>query len=99
MDEITVTILELTAPRASTLDAERLRGQVRGGKIVGAFNDQEREHILTKLLLFDGLIPSLHTFRDLQYLQACVDCVKRLISLSPEQTMFNAMERAFIGIN
>ena len=68
----------------------RLRGQVRGGKIIGAFNDQEREHILTKLLLVNGLIPSLHTF---------FDCVKRLISLSPEQTLFNAMECAFAGIN
>ena len=72
---------------------------MRGGKIFGAFNDQEREHILTKLLLVDGLIPSLHTFRDLQYLQACIDCVKRLISLCPEQTLFNAMECAFTGIN
>lgn len=82
MDEITVITLELTASRASTSDAEELRGQVRGGKIIAAFNDQEREHILTKLLLVNGLIPSLHTFfRDLQYLQACVDCVKRLIVL------------------
>lgn len=77
-----------------------LRSQVRGGKIFGAFNEQEREHILTKLLSVNGLIPSLHTFfKDLQYLQACVDCVKRLISLSPGQTLFNAMECAFTGIN
>lgn len=77
-----------------------LRSQVRGGKIFGAFNEQEREHILTKLLSVNGLIPSLHTFfKDLQYLQACVDCVKRLISLSPGQTLFNAMECAFTGID
>lgn len=100
VDEITVRALELRAPRASTSDAETLRGQVRGGKIFGGFNDQERERILTKLFLVDGLIPSLHTFfRDLQYLQACVDCVKRLISLSPGQTLFNAIEYAFTGIN
>ena len=77
--------LKLTALRASTSDVERLRGQVREEKIIGAFNDQQRDHFLTKLLLVNGLIPSLYTFfRDLQYLQACVDCVKRLISLSPK---------------
>ena len=92
--------LELTAPGNSTSDAETLRSQLRGGQIFGAFDDQEREHILTKLLLVDGLIPSLYTFfRDLQYLQSCVDCVKRLISPSPGQTLFNAMECAFTGIN
>lgn len=100
VDEITGTAVELTAPQTSSSDAERLRGQIRGGQVFGAFDDQEREHILTKLLLVDGLIPSLHTFfRDLQYLQACVDCVKRLISLSPGQTLFNAMDCAFTGIN
>ena len=100
VDEITVTTLELTAPRVSTSDASTLRMQLSGGRIFGAFNDQERGHILTRLLSVDGLIPSLHTFfRDLQYLQACVDCVKRLISLSPGQTLFSAMERAFTGAN
>lgn len=95
-----MTALELTAPGVSSSDAERLRGQVRGGNIFGAFNDQERELILTNLLSLDGLIPSLYTFfRDLQYLQACVDCVKRLISVSSGQTLFNAIECAFTGIN
>lgn len=73
---------------------------MREGKIFGAFNDQERGHILTTLLLIDGGIPSLHTiFRDLQYFQVCVGCVKRLISLSPQQTLFNTLECAFIGTN
>jgi len=58
VDEITVTALELTAPQTSSSDAERLRGQIRGGQIFGAFNDQERENILTKLLLVDGYTPS-----------------------------------------
>ena len=100
VDERTVKAVELTAPGASTSDAETLRSQIHGGQIFGAFNDQEREHILTKLLLVDGIIPSLHTFfRDLGYLQACVNCVKRLTSLSPGQTLFNAMEYIFTGIN
>ena len=92
--------LKLTAPGNSTSDAETLRSQIREEQIFGAFDDQEREHILTKLLLVDGLIPSLYTFfRDLQYLQSCVDCVKRLISPSPEQTLFNAIKYTFTDIN
>ena len=100
MDEITAITLELTGPRASTSDAERLQGQVIGGKILGAFDDQKREHILTKLFLVDRLIPSLYNFfRGLQYLQACVHCVKWLISLVFERTLVNAMECAFTVIN
>ena len=56
--------------------------------------------MLTKLSLVEGLILSLHTLsRKLQYLQACVGCVKHLNTLSPGQILLAAMEYAFTGIS
>ena len=100
IDQATVKALELRAPRASTLDARALRGQLRGGEIFSAFSDRERDGIWSRLQMVDGLIPSLYTFfKDLQYLQVCVDCVKRLTRLSTGQSVYEAVERRFRGVN
>jgi hypothetical protein len=57
-----------------------VRPKVLGGQIFSAFSRSERELIWTRLEIFDGLIPSLFTFfQDINYLQLCVDCVKRLV--------------------
>ena len=92
--------LELKAPRLSTLDAKVLRGQVLGGEIFGAFSEQERVAIWGRLQAVDGLIPSLFTFfEDVKYLEACANCVKRLVSLSPRDTVSTALEKAFCDAN
>jgi Protein of unknown function (DUF3723) len=81
IDQATVQALELTAPRASTQDAIALHGQLSKGEIFSAFSNEERERIWNQLRLIAGLVPSLFTFfKDLQYLQFCVDCMKRLIN-------------------
>jgi hypothetical protein len=57
-----------------------VRPKVLGGQVFSAFSKREREQIWARLEIFDGLIPSLFTFfRDITYLQLCVDCVKRLV--------------------
>jgi len=95
-----VKALELKAPRLSTLDAKVLRGQVLGGEIFGAFSEQERVAIWGRLQAVDGLIPSLFTFfEDVKYLEACANCVKRLVSLSPRDTVSTALEKAFCDAN
>jgi len=100
VDQATVKALELKAPRLSTLDAKVLRGQVLEGEIFGAFSEQERVAIWGRLQAVDGLIPSLFTFfEDVKYLEACANCVKRLVSLSPRDTVFTALEKAFCDTN
>ena len=100
IDRATVKALELTAPHASTLDAEALRSQVLGGKIFGAFNYQERVRIWSNLQTVDGLVPSLFTFfKDLLWLQGLVACVKRLTRLLRDQTVSSVIENCFTGIN
>jgi hypothetical protein len=100
IDQATVKALELTAPRASTMDAMALRSQMRGGEIFSAFSDQERDRIWGRLQMVEGLVPSLFTFfRDIQYLDVCVDCVKRLSTLSPGQSVSDAMARRCKSVN
>ena len=85
IDKATVEALQMRAPRASTTDAKMLRSQLRAGKIFRAFNDSEREDIWSRLQMIEGLIPSFYTlFRDVQYLEHCVNCVKRLTALYPQ---------------
>ena len=45
VDGTTVKALELTAPWASTVDAQILRGKVLGGEVFRAFNQRDREEI------------------------------------------------------
>ena len=99
-DRATVKALELRAPRASAQDFDGLQSQLRSGKIFCTLGDVAREDILARLKSIDGMIPSLFTFfKDLQYLQVCVDSVKRLTSLTNQETVMAAMERIFTGLN
>jgi hypothetical protein len=90
--------LELTAPGACRADRERLYGQLRGGKIFSAFNEQERRAIWEKVLSisFDRLIPSFYSyFEDMNYFQGPVKCVKSLLEFSPRDSVSSALLRAF----
>jgi len=100
VNQVTVKALELKASRLSTLDAKVLRGQVLEGEIFGAFSEQERVAIRGRLQAVDDLIPSLFTFfENVKYLEACVNCVKRLISLSSRNIVFIALEKTFCDAN
>ena len=96
MDQVTVRALELKAPRYSKQDAQVLQGQLLSSQIFSAFSQQEREAIWDELRSNDGLIPSLFTFfEDLKYLNACADCLKRLVKLSRRDTVSTALQRRF----
>ncbi|KIW35847.1 uncharacterized protein PV06_11823 [Exophiala oligosperma] len=70
-DHRDVKALELRAPGVSTHDAEEIEAQIRAGRILRAFSEEERRHILQRLCGFKYLIPSLHTFfRDVTYWEA-----------------------------
>ena len=100
VDQATVEAVELKAPRVSTVDANVLQGQLQGGLIFGAFSDQARADIWTRLRAVEGLIPSLFTFfKDVLYLEALAGCMTRLIRLLPGDTVFTALGRAFSDTN
>ncbi|KAK6380192.1 hypothetical protein LTS17_005381 [Exophiala oligosperma] len=96
VDQITVKALEGRAPRYSRKDALLLQGQLLSGQIFGAFSREQREEIWREIRSIDTLIASLHTFfEDAKYLSACSDCLKRLLKLSPGDTVFTAFRRKF----
>ena len=98
LDENTVRAVELTAPGACQADAQSLRGRIHSGAIFGAFSEQERKILWTKLCsaTTDKVIPSLFGFfENLKYLQNAADCMKRLVHLESKETIRSAFETAF----
>lgn len=80
VDQATVEVLQFTAPWASTLDAQNLRGKMLSGEIFGNFSQHEREGIWIRLQSFKGLVPSLFEFfENAKCLEAWADCVKWLV--------------------
>ncbi|KIW09691.1 hypothetical protein PV08_12034 [Exophiala spinifera] len=95
-----VKALELRAPGASSNDAEEIQAQIRAGRILRAFSEEERRYIFERLCEFKYLIPSLHTFfRDIIYWEACVGSIKHLMTISRRDTILSSFERGFSAIN
>ncbi|KAF2647755.1 hypothetical protein K491DRAFT_614063 [Lophiostoma macrostomum CBS 122681] len=97
-----VKALELKAPGACRSDRISLHGQLREGKIFGAFTEREREAMWPDILseTTDRLIPSLSSFfADVHYLKGPADCVKALVELWPDETVPSALERIFSDAN
>lgn len=100
VDLVTVKALELTAPWASTVDAQVLRGKVLGGEVFRTFNQREREEIWIRLQSFKGLVPSLYGFfEDVKLLEVWADCLKWLICLGPRDTVSTALKSIYTGMN
>jgi hypothetical protein len=96
VDTATVKTLEFRAPGTSTFDAQFVRGQVLGGAIFRSFSAQERAIILGNIVAFKGIIPSLSKFfQDIPFLKACVDSVKWLVKVPPNESVFTALERYY----
>ncbi len=100
VDEVTVKTLELRAPRVCTRDADEVRGQILGGTIFSAFGEEDRAGIWARVQAVDDLIPSLDTlFENLNYLKVLTDCMTRLVSPSPGDTVSTALFKAFSNTN
>ena len=100
VDEVTVKALELRAPRVCTRDADEVRGQILGGTIFSAFGEEDRAGIWARVQAVDDLIPSLDTlFENLNYLKVLTDCMTRLVSPSPGDTVSTALFKAFSDTN
>ena len=97
VDQATVQALELTAPQASRLDAQALRGQTLSGTIFSGFTEAEREGVWFRLRKVEGLVPSLFTlFEDLKVLEAYAAYVKRLTHLPPRKTLSSTLRCIFV---
>jgi hypothetical protein len=102
LDPATVKAVELTAPGACLVDREALRNQLRRGKIFGTFSEQDREAIWIAILSVSSncLIPSLSSFfKDVNYLQGPVNCVRMLVDPSSKETLPFALKMAYTAIN
>jgi len=100
VDQATVESLQLTAPWASTLDANILRGKMLGGEIFCNFSQQEREETWIRLQSFKGLVPSLFEFfENVKCLEAWAESSKWLVSLGPRETLSTAMNKIYTGID
>ena len=96
VDMATVRKIQSLAPGSSTKDAETVRCQVPGGAIFRDFSARERETICENLLAFNGLVPSLFTFfQDVHLLEACADCLKRLVTIPPDKTLCTALKDSY----
>lgn len=100
VDQATVKALQLTAPWASTLDANILRGKLLSGEIFCSFSQQERQEIWIRLQSFKGLVPSLFEFfENVKCLEAWAECSKWLVCPGPRETLSTAMNKIYTGIN
>lgn len=97
IDIHTVETLQLLSPGVSRKDSNRAKGLVLGGIVFSDFSKSEHEDIWKKLCKGKVVVPTLHTFfRDTQYLEACANCVKRLVVLSKRRpTVRSAMKDIF----
>jgi len=96
IDKTTVKAVERRAPGVSTLDAQHLEGRVLSGAIFSGFSRQEREIIWENIVAFKGIIPSLSKFfQDVHLLQACVNSIRWLVTVPPDQTVFTALGEAY----
>ncbi|KAL5354914.1 hypothetical protein ACLOAV_001005 [Pseudogymnoascus australis] len=96
LDKATVRALERKAPAISASDSHELSTAIFNGAIFSGFSSEERSVIWGNILKFRGIIPSLSTFfEDILLLEACVNCIRWLVTVPSDQTLFTALGEAF----
>jgi hypothetical protein len=96
IDPHTVEKLQGLAPSVSVKDAKVVKGLVVSGQVFSDFTSSERKGIWKRLKRRKDIIPSLHTFfQDMWYLEACANCMKRLVN--PCQR-YPSVKSAFLGV-
>ena len=77
-------------------DFQELSIAITNGAIFSGFSSQERSVIWGNILKFKGIILSLSTFfEDILLLEACVNCIRWLVTVPKDQTVFTALKEAF----
>ncbi|KAF4210314.1 hypothetical protein CNMCM5878_004631 [Aspergillus fumigatiaffinis] len=95
IDPHTVEKLQGLAPSVSVRDKKVVEGLVVSGQVFSNFTSAERKAVWKRLKRRKDIIPSLHTFfQDMWYLEACANCMKRLVN--PCQR-YPSVKSAFLG--
>lgn len=96
-DVHTVEKLQLRAPAACSADAREVKGYILSGEVFSQFEEIERPRIWDRMSIYDGIIPSIHTFfHDTTYLEACATGVRQFAVLSKSQpTVRAALKHAY----
>lgn len=93
-----VKALQLRCPALYQADRALLEPLFQKGQILRQFSPAEREQIWHRLLQYQALVPSFHSFfGNLHYLAAIASCLKLLVHLDYRQTVADAFEAAFSG--
>jgi hypothetical protein len=96
IDPHTVEKLQGLAPSVSVTDKKVVKGLVVSGQVFSNFTSAERKAVWKRLKRRKDIIPSLHTFfQDMWYLEACANCMKRLVN--PCQR-YPSVKSAFLGV-
>jgi hypothetical protein len=96
IDPHTVEKLQGFAPSVSAKDKKVVKGLVKSGQVFSNFTTSERKAVWKRLKRRKDIIPSLHTFfQDMWYLEACANCMKRLVN--PCQR-YPSVKSAFLGV-
>lgn len=96
LDIATVKEVELRAPGVSSSDARYLQALVTQGIIFTGFSPSERTIIWDNITKFKGIIPSLSKFfKDIHLLQACFSCIRWLVTVPVDMTVYMALAEAY----
>ncbi|KAI1370154.1 hypothetical protein F4677DRAFT_383992 [Hypoxylon crocopeplum] len=97
-DISTLEAIQFKAPGACQTDADEMRLDVQSGRLFGAFTEQERDTIWTKLCAATTacVIPSLFGFfEDRKYLEGPAYCLKQLMNVKKGETIHSTLVKAF----
>ncbi|KAI1382530.1 uncharacterized protein F4822DRAFT_441841 [Hypoxylon trugodes] len=99
LDIPTLEAIQLKAPGACRADTDELKHRIRRGELFGAFTEEERSAIWTRLcaLTTDCVVPSLYAFfEDRKWLEGPAICFKQLLNVKKGNTIRSALERAMV---
>ncbi|WQF84245.1 hypothetical protein CDEST_09259 [Colletotrichum destructivum] len=102
IDRPTIERLQGTAPGAFSTDHDELLGDLRSGRILGNFSEQQRNELWIRICNASNqrLIPSLFTFfEDRKFLSTAADCMRRLTGVGSKVTIPRRLGEMFQDTN
>ncbi|KZL65378.1 hypothetical protein CT0861_10703 [Colletotrichum tofieldiae] len=102
IDRPTVERLQGTAPGAFSTDHDELLSDLRSGRILGNFSEQQRNELWIRIcnVSQQRLIPSLFTFfEDRKFLSTAADCMRRLTGVGSKVTVPRRLDEMFQDTN
>ncbi|KAK2051942.1 hypothetical protein LY76DRAFT_527608, partial [Colletotrichum caudatum] len=102
IDRPTIERLQGTAPGTFSTDHDELLNDIKSGRILGSFSEQQRDEIWVRICRVSqqSLIPSLFTFfEDRKFLSTAADCMRRLTGFGSKATVSRRLDEMFQDTN